>query len=170
MEPTQTRALQSEAILWWPWSMEEYVTTSTRFNEVAEHEGITVEVLPFGATPPEGYSSFLPDCYGLLIRVWAVNAAASDDLEDSPEDDVLSGFKTRRCNDDADQDEEEEEVCCICLDDLYRGSVTSLDCRHEFHSGCIRRWLVRGENFCPLCKAPAIKQPLHLMLDSLSIN
>ncbi|KAL1555786.1 putative late blight resistance protein R1B-17 [Salvia divinorum] len=56
-----------------------------------------------------------------------------------------------------DNDEYEEEVCCMCLDDLYRGSVTTLDCRHEFHSDCIRRWLARGQNFCPLCKAPAIK-------------
>ncbi|KAL1555799.1 E3 ubiquitin-protein ligase DZIP3-like [Salvia divinorum] len=79
-----------------------------------------------------------------------------DDHVDSPEDDVLSGFKTRRCN-DTDQDENEDEVCCICLDDLYSGSVTTLNCRHEFHPDCIRRWLVCGQNFCPLCKAPAIK-------------
>ncbi|KAL1555800.1 RING-type E3 ubiquitin transferase [Salvia divinorum] len=70
------------------------------------------------------------------------------------QDDVLSGFKTCRCDD---TDQHKEEVCCICLEDLYRGSVTTLDCRHEFHSDCIRRWLVHGQNFCPLCKAPAIK-------------
>ncbi|KAL1555783.1 RING-type E3 ubiquitin transferase [Salvia divinorum] len=114
-------------------------------NQVAAHEGVSFEVL-------------LCEGYGIVIRVWSVNAAAmppqSDGHVDSPEDDVLSGFKTRRC-DDTDQDE--EEVCCICLDDLYRGSVATLNCRHEFHADCIRRWLVCGENFCPLCKAPAIK-------------
>ncbi|KAG6407180.1 hypothetical protein SASPL_130164 [Salvia splendens] len=165
---TETRALESETILWWPWSMEEYQTTATWFNEVTQQEGTTVEILPFEATPPPAFSSFLPICYGLHIRVWAVTNTP-DHHVDSPdsEDDVLSCFKTRRC-DETDQDE--HEVCCICLDDLYRGSVTSLDCGHEFHPNCIRRWLVCGKNFCPLCKATAIKEPLHIMLDSLSIN
>ncbi|XP_047952579.1 RING finger protein 44-like [Salvia hispanica] len=162
---TETHALESETILWWPWSMEEYEMTATWFNELAQHERTTVDILPFEATPPPGFSSFLPNCYGLHIRVWTVTN--TDDHVDSPEDDVLSSFKTRCC-DETDQDE--EEVCCICLDDLYRESVTSLDCGHEFHPDCIRRWLVRGKNFCPLCKATAIKEPLHLMLDSLSIN
>ncbi|XP_047952962.1 uncharacterized RING finger protein C32D5.10-like [Salvia hispanica] len=75
---------------------------------------------------------------------------------DPPQGDVLSGFKTRRIDD---KDQHEEEVCSICLDNLYSGSatVTVLDCQHEFHPDCIRRWLVDGQNFCPLCKAPAIK-------------
>ena len=156
MEATQTGTLvlESQAILWWPWTTEEYQSTATRFNELAEREGTTVEVVPFG-TPPMAFSSLLPNVYGLYIRVWAVNnAAASDNHVDSPQDDVLSGFRTRLCDE---TDQEEEEVCCICLDDLYRGSVTTLECGHEFHPDCIRRWLVRGQNFCPLCKAPTIR-------------
>ncbi|XP_047949561.1 E3 ubiquitin-protein ligase MBR1-like [Salvia hispanica] len=108
------------------------------WDQAAAHGGVTLKVLHF-----QGYD--------VVVRLWSPQ---SDGHVDLPEDDVLSGFRTRRC-DDTNQDK--EKVCCICLDDLYRVSVTSLDCRHEFHPDCIRRWLVCGENFCPLCKAQAIK-------------
>ncbi|KAL1555782.1 RING-type E3 ubiquitin transferase [Salvia divinorum] len=128
---TETRALPSQEVIWWrPWNMEEATL-----------------VLPAGVTLPVAiYYNYVP-----------MYPSATPPRSHHPsQDDVLSGFKTRRCDDDADQ-HDEEEACCICLDDLHRGSVTTLDCRHEFHSDCIRRWLVRGKNFCPLCKAPAIK-------------
>ncbi|KAL1555803.1 hypothetical protein AAHA92_11502 [Salvia divinorum] len=158
MEPaqaqTQARALTFETILWWPWTSEQHEAT---MNQAAEHEGSVEFSLVELTAAPDPLSHLLPE-FGLLIRVLSDNAVA----DDSSEDDVLSGFRTRRCDDDAGEDEEndeEEEVCCICLDGLYRGSVTALDCGHEFHPDCIRRWLVRGENFCPLCKAPAMKRP-----------
>ncbi|XP_012833078.1 PREDICTED: RING finger protein 44-like [Erythranthe guttata] len=57
--------------------------------------------------------------------------------------------------------EEGSEVCAICLDDLYcpdqstnNNHVGILDCRHVYHSDCIRQWL-RVKNFCPMCKSVA---------------
>jgi len=43
--------------------------------------------------------------------------------------------------------------CTICLDVLpsYIGLVT-LKCGHFFHSGCIRTWLTKMTNSCPICK------------------
>ncbi|KAG6404995.1 hypothetical protein SASPL_132574 [Salvia splendens] len=145
-----TRALKFETILWSPWTSEEH---DAAMNQVAQHrhQGSSIEVslVQLTAAPvPHPLSLLLPE-FGLVIRV----LSPFQDL-----DDVLSGFMTRRCDDDADI-QDEKEVCCICLDDLYRGSVTALDCGHEFHPGCIRRWLFRGNNFCPLCKAPAMKRP-----------
>ncbi|KAL7106247.1 hypothetical protein ACP275_07G100100 [Erythranthe tilingii] len=55
--------------------------------------------------------------------------------------------------------EEGSDVCAICLDDLYcpdqsTNNVGVLDCKHVYHSDCIRRWL-RVKNFCPMCKSVA---------------
>ncbi|KAL1555798.1 putative late blight resistance protein R1B-17 [Salvia divinorum] len=180
----------SEAILRLPWSMDEYQRTMMSVNQVAAHEGVTVEIsarlssymlrvtdqelpkLRFRNTKETAMEQAQTETAlqsqeiiwweEIIVALPAVQVPVGYSYyptlppsHDSPQDDVLSGFKTRRC-DDTDQDEN-EEVCCICLDDLHRGSVTTLDCRHEFHADCIRRWLVCGESFCPLCKAPAIK-------------
>lgn len=50
----------------------------------------------------------------------------------------------------------EEPVCAICLED---GNEARLPCTHAFHSLCIRTWLLRGGETCPLCCASV--SPLH---------
>lgn len=44
--------------------------------------------------------------------------------------------------------------CIICLEDYVPGvsEVMRLPCGHEFHSGCITRWLVCRKKTCPICK------------------
>ncbi|KAL1555791.1 RING-H2 finger protein ATL63-like [Salvia divinorum] len=147
--------LRSRSVLWSPWTNEDYTRVVTAANRLASsRERIIVQLHPFRLTAAERLHRRFPGSSGLHILVWEVSSAAA--AQPLSEYDVLSCFEIRRC-DDTDRHEGEVEDCCICLGDLYRGSVTALDCRHEFHSDCIRRWLVRGQNFCPLCKAPAIK-------------
>lgn len=58
----------------------------------------------------------------------------------------------------------DDHSCAICLE---VGLGARLACGHAFHAGCIRSWLVRGGETCPLCcctiRAPASMQgePLH---------
>ncbi|KAK9698371.1 hypothetical protein RND81_08G099600 [Saponaria officinalis] len=52
---------------------------------------------------------------------------------------------------------EDTDVCSICLDEFKEGScVGVLDCSHEFHSECVKNWLVIN-NVCPLCKATGLR-------------
>lgn len=48
-----------------------------------------------------------------------------------------------------------DSVCAICLED---GLGARLSCNHAFHSHCIRAWLQRGGETCPLCCA-AVRPP-----------
>ncbi|EYU41092.1 hypothetical protein MIMGU_mgv1a018672mg, partial [Erythranthe guttata] len=52
---------------------------------------------------------------------------------------------------------EEREVCAVCLDDLCQenNNIGALECNHEYHSDCIKKWL-RVKNFCPMCKSVVI--------------
>ncbi|KAK9669003.1 hypothetical protein RND81_13G102300 [Saponaria officinalis] len=53
---------------------------------------------------------------------------------------------------------EDSDVCSICLDEFEEGScVGVLDCRHQFHSNCLKNWLVIN-NVCPLCKSTGVRQ------------
>ncbi|KAK4792662.1 hypothetical protein SAY86_023097 [Trapa natans] len=50
-------------------------------------------------------------------------------------------------------DEVEDESCSICTEDYESGdNIVSIDCSHQFHSGCILKWVRRNSN-CPLCRS-----------------
>ncbi|KAL8133624.1 hypothetical protein AgCh_008899 [Apium graveolens] len=57
-------------------------------------------------------------------------------------------------SDDAVDDDVEIELCCVCLSELKEeGKVTQvLPCMHEFHKGCIARWLDWYRKTCPICR------------------
>ena len=51
----------------------------------------------------------------------------------------------------ADRDSGDE--CVICAETIVIGdNLHRLECKHEFHVKCIRRWFVT-RNKCPLCRA-----------------
>ncbi|EYU41099.1 hypothetical protein MIMGU_mgv1a018383mg, partial [Erythranthe guttata] len=54
------------------------------------------------------------------------------------------------------RDLEEREVCAVCLDAMCQENNNTgiLECKHDYHSDCIRKWL-RLKNFCPMCKSVA---------------
>ncbi|KAK8448487.1 hypothetical protein SEVIR_7G019200v4 [Setaria viridis] len=48
------------------------------------------------------------------------------------------------------------EPCCICQEDYVEGEdLGRLDCGHDFHTVCIKQWLVI-KNLCPICKKTAL--------------
>jgi hypothetical protein len=50
------------------------------------------------------------------------------------------------------------EDCSICLVELVAGDrVADLRCGHEFHIGCLKRW-IRHKNKCPLCRAKLVRR------------
>ena len=53
-------------------------------------------------------------------------------------------------------------TCSICFAEIQAGErVGDLDCRHDFHSGCLKTWIQTGiRNNCPLCQAPDIARPV----------
>lgn len=169
------------------WSNDDISRSMSRVRDVSNgvvslDDQVRREIAHLGAEEAEQQlADILLKYYRLLLQVWPVvtevhstpspagdglSDLSDDDLADFSEDededggdDILSQFKKRRCNDvgSGDDEDEEAEICCICLERLYRGLVATLDCRHEFHGDCIRRWLVGGHNSCPLCKARAIR-------------
>lgn len=52
--------------------------------------------------------------------------------------------------------QQEQEPCCICQEEYNDGEDTGiLDCGHDFHTNCIRQWLMH-KNLCPICKTTAL--------------
>ena len=46
--------------------------------------------------------------------------------------------------------------CSVCLCDLTSGETcVMLRCGHHFHPGCIKDWLVKGKDTCPMCNTKA---------------
>ena len=46
--------------------------------------------------------------------------------------------------------------CSICLCDMASGEQeVLLACGHHYHPGCIKDWLVKGKDTCPMCNIKA---------------
>ncbi|GJZ19841.1 E3 ubiquitin protein ligase MBR1-like protein [Tanacetum coccineum] len=49
------------------------------------------------------------------------------------------------------------ECCTICMQEYeINERIWTLDCRHEFHTDCISKWVL-CKNECPLCRATRLK-------------
>ncbi|KAK7383149.1 hypothetical protein VNO78_28820 [Psophocarpus tetragonolobus] len=48
------------------------------------------------------------------------------------------------------------EPCCVCQEEYKDGDdIGSLDCGHDYHSDCIKQWLMH-KNLCPICKTTGL--------------
>ncbi|XVE87472.1 hypothetical protein DITRI_Ditri18aG0120000 [Diplodiscus trichospermus] len=47
----------------------------------------------------------------------------------------------------------EGEICCVCLTRMEEGDeMRVLPCLHQFHRGCVDRWLNGCRKNCPVCR------------------
>ncbi|CAI0465020.1 unnamed protein product [Linum tenue] len=52
--------------------------------------------------------------------------------------------------------EGETEPCCVCQEEYNNGEeIGTLDCGHDFHTGCVKQWLML-KNWCPICKTTGL--------------
>jgi hypothetical protein len=53
-------------------------------------------------------------------------------------------------------EDQELEFCVVCQNEYKdQEKMGILDCEHEFHEECIKKWLIE-KNICPICKSPAL--------------
>uniref|UniRef100_M1A1W9 RING-type E3 ubiquitin transferase n=1 Tax=Solanum tuberosum TaxID=4113 RepID=M1A1W9_SOLTU len=83
----------------------------------------------------------------------------SELIDDQEEDDILLGyFKTRiHCvAGGINNPTETKEICAICQAEFeHEESIGTLRCGHEYHTGCIKQWLLRKKD-CPMCRASVL--------------
>ncbi|XP_050204065.1 probable E3 ubiquitin-protein ligase RHG1A isoform X2 [Mercurialis annua] len=71
------------------------------------------------------------------------------------EETVLNRLKQRKYS-VAVGTEVEAEPCCVCQEEYKNGEdVGTLNCGHDFHTGCIKQWLML-KNWCPICKTSGL--------------
>lgn len=72
------------------------------------------------------------------------------------EEAILKHLKQRKCSIVTPQTEPEAEPCCICQDEYKdEEDLGTLECGHDFHSECIKQWLMQ-KNICPICKTTGL--------------
>ncbi|KZV51946.1 hypothetical protein F511_08556 [Dorcoceras hygrometricum] len=81
------------------------------------------------------------------------------------QDFILNNLKTRAFTsghcvklEDAQLMEDPVNFCVICQIDYMNGeTIGTLDCKHEYHRECIKKWLLL-KNSCPICKSTALHE------------
>ncbi|XP_074579835.1 putative E3 ubiquitin-protein ligase HIP1 isoform X2 [Curcuma longa] len=82
-------------------------------------------------------------------RIGSVNTGLSEEK-------ILKCLKQCKYVSVVSQPLEEVEPCCICREEYIEGEeLGRLDCSHDFHSACIKKWLMI-KNLCPICKTTAL--------------
>ena len=72
-----------------------------------------------------------------------------------PEATISEHLKIRNYQTLADQ---EPEICVVCQCEYEdEETIGTLECRHEYHADCIKRWLMK-KNVCLVCKREGIQQ------------
>ncbi|OIT28727.1 putative e3 ubiquitin-protein ligase hip1 [Nicotiana attenuata] len=53
--------------------------------------------------------------------------------------------------------DEEGEICVICQGEYVNDEIIgTLECGHEYHGSCIKQWLLKGKNTCPICRSSVL--------------
>ncbi|EOX98284.1 Binding protein, putative isoform 1 [Theobroma cacao] len=72
------------------------------------------------------------------------------------EETILKLMKQQKYSSTTTESPQELEPCCICQEEYADGDDTgTLDCGHDFHTNCIKQWLML-KNLCPICKTTAL--------------
>ncbi|CAF1013783.1 unnamed protein product [Adineta ricciae] len=68
------------------------------------------------------------------------------------------------CLSSSPSDTESTSECSICLDTYRSGQeVSILSCSHEYHSSCIKEWMIKNRS-CPMCRKDIHNQPQFVTL------
>jgi hypothetical protein len=60
-------------------------------------------------------------------------------------------------------DENTEKDCNICIECFNKDdSIVKLNCNHEFHKNCIKKWLCGNSTKCPVCRVEVAKGKANL--------
>ena len=61
------------------------------------------------------------------------------------------------------KDENNEKDCNICIECFNKGdNIVKLNCKHEFHKDCIKKWLCNNSTKCPVCRVEVAKGKANL--------
>ncbi|CAN1838700.1 Probable E3 ubiquitin-protein ligase RHG1A [Linum perenne] len=81
--------------------------------------------------------------------IGTVNTGLSEEI-------ILNRLKQRKYCASVGMPEVETEPCCVCQEEYNNGEdIGTLDCGHDFHTGCVKQWLML-KNWCPICKTTGL--------------
>ena len=81
-----------------------------------------------------------------------------EDIVVSLTEDEFSELTCYECNEENNQKE-----CNICIECFDKGNnIVKLNCNHEFHKDCIKKWLCDNSTKCPVCRVEVAKGKANL--------
>lgn len=81
-----------------------------------------------------------------------------EDIVVSLTDDEFNSLTCYECN-----DEDNSKDCNICIECFNKGdNIVKLNCNHEFHKDCIKKWLCDNSTKCPVCRVEVAKGKANL--------
>jgi hypothetical protein len=96
--------------------------------------------------------------FNVPIAIYNNSQHNFEDVVVSLTDDEFSSLTCYECN-----EENNEKDCNICIECFNKGnSIVKLNCNHEFHKDCIKKWLCDNSTKCPVCRVEVAKGKANL--------
>ncbi|UJR31458.1 hypothetical protein I4U23_018948 [Adineta vaga] len=93
----------------------------------------------------------------------AISTTLNDTVETKTSSSSSSSSVTI-CLSPSQSDTESTSECSICLETYRSGQeVSILSCSHEYHSSCIKEWMMKNRS-CPMCRKDIHNQPQFVTL------
>merc|ERR1719189_1419451 len=109
-------------------------------NMMMGHDGDGAMMFPFG-----------------MMRPHRPRVADQGNVDALPTDTYKANESEQSDEEQNNEQSEEKEVesCSICLEPFKNGdTIKRLPCMHIFHQNEIDRWLLTGNDKCPICRMP----------------
>ncbi|CAK8569495.1 unnamed protein product [Lathyrus sativus] len=72
------------------------------------------------------------------------------------EETIMKHLKQKKYSVDESGSQSDAEPCSVCQEEYKKeDDIGSLDCGHDFHTECIKQWLMH-KNLCPICKTTGL--------------
>ena len=96
--------------------------------------------------------------YSVPISIYNNTQHNFQDVVVSLTDDEFNELTCYECN-----EENNEKDCNICIECFNKGNIIiKLNCNHEFHKDCIKKWLCHNSIKCPVCRVEVAKGKANL--------
>ncbi len=108
---------------------------------------------------------------GSLQRRKYKKVAVTESAGDSKEDDAADADASEEIHLCDPESQYDQDSCVICLSEFENGdNVTTLPCGHDYHTECIKPWLLKRSSKCPICKASFLPKKKKASQSSLESN
>jgi hypothetical protein len=133
-----------------------YNNTEINNNELIEEDNFLLD--------NEYTYNDIPDLINITYELPSIFNYLEDNIIIALNDEEFNNLDKIKYKEDSLYIENTNKECLICLDNFVENDeIIKIKCNHIFHTNCIKQWLCKESNKCPICRIEVSKgSPINI--------